>query len=648
MADNAIHGDLELLPLKNAKGAIWTFFGFQSKDGEFVEKDKRKRDIVYCKLCFQSMKYCGNTTNLHFHLRTKHPTEYNDSAASKPSSNTNNDKATNDGKRVSNSGRAQLTIPNTIQATLPLPKSSPRYKTLTNSVCYFLARDMQPYDTVNDAGFRYMLKTLEPRYTPPDRKTIATTHIPKMYEIEKNRIKASLMNVSCFSITTDMWTSRAKHAYTALTVHYLNADFQLCCHMLETKEFQVEHTGMQIASELRDILQSWDLPEDKLIAATTDNGSNIVCGLEHLGWNNIRCFAHTLQLAVLKAVGVPDVSRALARCRNLVSHFNRSAKSTNLLKKKQTDLKHKSLCLIQEVATRWNSSYYMAERILNQQQPICATLMELRKGELMPTDAEFKTLECFVEVMKPFVDITEALGAENWVTISSLAPLLYKILNICLKISSTDNRVVVAMKEAMYNDLSNRYHGTQRIILNKSALLDPRFKSLPFLKPEEKNDIAAAIVEEIVDLTLGIQSTDGDALIQSIDLDADTSCSAPKPKRSRGEHVLLTILSDVFAPSSEDEVTDNNSDSPRVQANLEIKAYLKEEPTEEAPLEWWKRNAFRYPLLSNIARRYLIIPATSVPSERVFSTAGHIANQKRACLLPENVTMLVFLAENLQ
>ena len=408
--------------------------------------------------------------------------------------------------------------------------------------------------------------------------------------------------------------------------------------MLEIKEFQEEHTGMEIASELRDILQSWDLPEDKLIAATTDNGSNIVYGLEHLGWNNIRCFAHTLQLAVLKAVGVSDVSRALARCRNLISHFNRSAKSTNLLKKKQINLKHKSLCLIQEVATRWNSSYYMTERILNQQQPICATLMELRKGESMPTDAEFKT-EYFVEVMKPFVDITEALGAEKWVTVSSLIPLLYKILNIYLKISSTDNRVVVTMKEAMYNDLSSHYHGTQCIILNKSALLDPRFKSLPFLKPEEKNDIAAAIVEEIVNLTLGIQSTDGDALIQSINLDADTSCSAPRPKPSHGEHVLLIILSDIFAPSSENEVTNNNSDTPRVQANLEIKAYLKEESTEEAPLEWWKRNAFHYLLLSNIAQRYLIIPATS---EGVFSTANHIANQKCACLLPENVTMLVF------
>ena len=471
-ADNAIHGDLELLPLENAKGAIWTFFGFQSKDGAFVEKDKRKRDIVYCKLCFQSIKYCGNTTNLHFHLRNKHPTEYKDSAASKSSSSTSNNKekaAPDDGKNASNSGRTQLTIPSAIQTTLPLAKSSPRYKALTNSLCYFLARDMQPYDTVNDTGFRHMLKALEPRYLPPDRKTIATTYMPKMYETEVSRIKASLKNASCFSITTDMWTSRAKHAYTALTIHYLNADFHLCCHMLETKEFQSEHTGIQIASELRDILESWDLSEDDLIAATTDNGSNIVSALEHLGWNNIRCFAHTLQLAVLKAVDVPDVSKALARCRNLVSHFNRSAKSTSLFKKKQVDLKHKSLCLIQEVATRWNSSYYMAERILSQQQPICATLIEIRKGELMPTDAEFKTLEYFVEVMKPFVDITEALGAEEWVTISTLTPLLYKILNIYLKVSSTDNTIVVAMKKAMYHDLSSRYHGTQHIILNKAA-----------------------------------------------------------------------------------------------------------------------------------------------------------------------------------
>ena len=60
--------------------------------------------------------------------------------------------------------------------------------------------------------------------------------------------------------------------------------------------------------------------------------------------------------------------------------------------------------------------------------------MELKKGDLMSTVGELKTLEHFIKVMKPFVKITEALGAEKWVTISSLTPLLYKILNVYLKI----------------------------------------------------------------------------------------------------------------------------------------------------------------------------------------------------------------------
>ena len=40
------------------------------------------------------------------------------------------------------------------------------------------------------------------------------------------------------------------------------------------------------------------------------------------------------------------------------------------------------------------------------------------------------------------------------------------------------------------------------------------------------------------------------------------------------------------------------------------------------------------------------VPATFVPSDRAFSIAGQVVNAKRACLLPDNVNMLVFLAEN--
>ena len=57
-------------------------------------------------------------------------------------------------------------------------------------------------------------------------------------------------------------------------------------------------------------------------------------------------------------------------------------------------------------------------------------------------------------------------------------------------------------------------------------------------------------------------------------------------------------------------------------------------------------NAPRYPFLSILARKFLCIPATSVPLERIFSAAGHIVSKLRASLSPENVDALLFLRQN--
>ena len=62
--------------------------------------------------------------------------------------------------------------------------------------------------------------------------------------------------------------------------------------------------------------------------------------------------------------------------------------------------------------------------------------------------------------------------------------------------------------------------------------------------------------------------------------------------------------------------------------------------------DWWKANEDRFPKMSKLARKYLCIPATSVASERVFSTSGNIVNAKRSKMMSEYVDILTFLAKN--
>lgn len=85
------------------------------------------------------------------------------------------------------------------------------------------------------------------------------------------------------------------------------------------------------------------------------------------------------------------------------------------------------------------------------------------------------------------------------------------------------------------------------------------------------------------------------------------------------------------------------------RANAEIENFKTEPlvPMSSDPLVWWKNNEWQFPLVSSLARQRLCIPATSVPSERVFSTAGDIVTAQRAALSPEAVDMLIFLKKNI-
>src|SRR5687768_14714511 len=84
------------------------------------------------------------------------------------------------------------------------------------------------------------------------------------------------------------------------------------------------------------------------------------------------------------------------------------------------------------------------------------------------------------------------------------------------------------------------------------------------------------------------------------------------------------------------------------RATNEVTEYLREDKItiNQNPFEWWASKKSKYPILARMARVYLAAPATSTPSERLFSDAGNLLSAKRTRMGPELFKHIMFLKRN--
>ena len=158
-----------------------------------------------------------------------------------------------------------------------------------------------------------------------------------------------------------------------------------------------------------------------------------------------------------------------------------------------------------------------------------------------------------------------------------------------------------------------------------TSALDPRFRQLIFIKLNDfkKEELKEKIVEYMEKFKKELKDQN----------EASQMSTEPPEKKKKS---ALDVLLGPEQTSSVSSVTD------------ELTQYLSETPSprNHSPLLWWKINAERFPNLAPVARVLLSIPATSTPSERVFSTAGNTVTKLRSCLKPKNVDALIFLNIN--
>ena len=595
---------------RNSRSGVWTHF----------TKVGGKEDEVVCSICKKALSYNGATTsNLHAHLKKYHLSVLSSSSEKKPAAQTTmTDFAAK--RAIKSCGAAQS-------------------EAITSLLIGWVTTNMRPLSVLNDSGLQSLLQHLEPGYTVPSR-TYVSTAIGKRHNEGKSELCALLKEVPAVAITTDAWTSKAVRSFATYTVHFLNESWELQSFVLATRPMDGSHTAEHIAEHVKSIAVEFGI-SDKITAVVHDEAANMMKAGRQLDWASEACAAHRLQTCLRHAFkNAKPVTKLLAEARSLVTHFHHSCIATQNLMEKQKTIKPDAnpRKLIQDVPTRWNSSFYMLQRLVELKVSVSAVLTDpvlTPKSDhraLLLKEKRWALAEELVSALRPYEKATSVLSGQQYLTISSVLPITSSLVRCSEQYAGEEqmSAPVKAFCRQLVQEVKQKFklapvdvHSTSAI----AAALDPRARGLSFLDDDQRQDLRQEILRRCLlaapDTELDGEVLDGDAV-------------EPPAKRP-------PIDLDMFFGEADDAQV-----SASAQAEQDVSMFFGEKasPSSTDPLNWWHTHGSRFALLSQVARQLLCVPATSVPSERVFSAAGHIVSKLRAALSADNIDALIFLQQN--
>ena len=163
-----------------------------------------------------------------------------------------------------------------------------------------------------------------------------------------------------------------------MTADCLDENFKQSQIVLRVKPFPGSHTANNICNVVQEVIDDFKIPHYKVHMIVHDNAANMIKGISDTGYNSLSCFLHTSQLIIHDAIFEQRIMKdIIANCRQITGHFNHSSLAYFKLEElqKQNNLpQHK---LIQDVATRWNSTYLMLDRINEQRSALAAYCSEV-------------------------------------------------------------------------------------------------------------------------------------------------------------------------------------------------------------------------------------------------------------------------------
>ncbi|XP_065667566.1 zinc finger BED domain-containing protein 4-like [Hydra vulgaris] len=219
-----------------------------------------------------------------------------------------------------------------------------------NRIGEMMALDIQSYTIVEDLGFRKLIEEICPNYQIPSRSYFSENIVPQTYGNLFNSIKSNISSVSYISLTTDIWTSNSLNVtFISMIAHWLNNEFSP---VTQEKIQLCIHDSILSQQSLKEIL---------------------VC------------------------------------CRRLATHFHHSPTAAVKFKAIQEQLGTNKHRLIQDVTTRWNSSYNMIEKMLDLRVPLATYTADYATQSTL-NSFKWGLLDKVFHILEPFKSLTVNLS----------------------------------------------------------------------------------------------------------------------------------------------------------------------------------------------------------------------------------------------
>ena len=668
-------------PYKNApyqrkrSSPVWDIF--------YMVKMEDNKESVKCSLCGTLLSFLGSTTSMNYHIRTKHP-EYpcNSSAfpackrptpaglpskrpapgglPSKRPSPADNNKDSNSLQNAS-LHQTYTRSPQQMQSS----QHSDRGSYLCDAVRQWIVKDLLPVSVVEGEGFREMLRRVDPCLSVPPRREMVERGVMQQYSQLQHIVSIQTQCHTHGCLTLEEWTTSTSGAtYISANMCAITEDWALKKLLLKTFN---SSSSDSVAEEISMLKAVYNLSNDGFRVCVTNSPEVMGVTRVQTHMSGVACFNKVIQECVEQGLQVSGISEAVVSARQIVNFCEQGVSC-------DTTLHHKlglSENVLHQDSNKWHTTYTMLQSLLSHREAIeglSHTHSTSNTGtiHIYPSHEDEEDLwlqiRQIVDAMKPLSAALTALSARNNSCVSTVYPLVHRLLQHHLLPANTDSDMIQSFKRAVTEILRDNFNFQELNNGNKTAIfasfLDPRYKDLKFLSTSVKAEVIQQIggmVDQNPHMGLLIENDDSELTIfiktepESSSQDGSSRPSSQesfhgseqlhKPSKSQQEVAMDFLLGD------------DAGGEKKVAPSSELEAYLAEASVSynSDPLAWWRQyaTAGSFPQLARLAQQYLCIPATALPANSLLSNTTFTRHRHYAASAPDLLDKLLFLNSNM-